>query len=200
MMENEFNIDECTAKVIKKYPQRAKDIVQSFDEKQIKSKEWLYNELSVLPIPEPRRIYVAGSWYGNILVPYLLDLFPNIPIKLHDLDEEVTKISRNFYFKDNEFVKTEAIDSTEFLYHRFLVNTSCEHMQPLKCKPNTYVVLQSNNYTEIEDHINCVDSPEQLAEQYNVDKIYYKGSLDFEKYQRFMVIGITTQGNRLNEG
>lgn len=186
-----FQIDEYTAKALKKYPHRVKDIVQSFDYKQVQCKKWLYDELMNIGIPDPRVIYVAGSWYGNILVPYLLDIFPNTPIRLHDLDEEVTKISRNIYFENNKLVKSDAINCSEFEYHNFVVNTSCEHMQPLKCRPNTYVVLQSNNYTEIEDHINCVESADELAHQYNVKEIYYKGELEFEKYTRFMVIGRT---------
>jgi len=51
-------------------------------------------------------------------------------------------------------------------------------------------VLQSNNYREITQHINCVDTVEDFANQYvsklrNI-KFYEK---DFSKYKRFMIIG-----------
>ena len=52
------------------------------------------------------------------------------------------------------------------------------------------MVLQSNNYKEINEHINCSDSLEDFANLYvsklrNI-KIYQK---DFVKYKRFMIIG-----------
>ena len=55
---------------------------------------------------------------------------------------------------------------------------------------HTLVVLQSNNYKEIGQHVNCVDSVEDFANQYvgklrNI-KFYEK---DFVKYKRFMLIG-----------
>lgn len=185
-----FQIDEYTARAIKKFPQKAQDIVQSFDKKQVKCKEWLYNELLNLPI-NPERIYVAGSWYGNVLVPYLLNLYPDVDIRLHDVSEETIYISKNIYFKDIANVKPDVVDSTKYEYKHFMINTSCEHMQPLKCRSGTYVALQSNNYVEIKDHINCVNSPDELADQYNVSEVYYSGSLQFEKYTRYMVIGKT---------
>ena len=80
-------------------------------------------------------------------------------------------------------------DSIEFEYGHMLINTSCEHMRPLNVKPRTYVVLQSNNYRTVEDHINCVDSCDELVEQYELSHTYYTGSLDFPTYTRFMVIG-----------
>lgn len=189
-LKMQFQIDEYTARAIKKFPHRAHDIVQSFDEKQVKCKQWLYDELSNIPIAS-QRIYVAGSWYGNILVPHLMDLYPDSEIRLHDIDEETIYISKNIYFKDCPMVKPDVVDSSEYEYKYFMINTSCEHMQPLKCRPNTYVVLQSNDYKEVEEHTNCVDSPDELADQYNVSEVYYSGELKFKNYTRFMVIGKT---------
>lgn len=184
-----FQIDNVTAKVIKKYPHRALDIVQSLSEKQITCKQWLYDTLINIPIDDPKKIFIAGSWYGNILVPLIQDIYPNIPIKLHDIDQEVIDIARKIYFINDDQVKCETIDSSEYEYHSFMVNTSCEHMLPLKVKKKTYVVLQSNNYRGIEGHVNCVDSTQELAQQYNVSEIYYSGELEFENYTRYMVIG-----------
>ena len=39
-----YSMDQTTQKAIKKFPHRAVDIAQSFDIKQIKSKEWLIKE------------------------------------------------------------------------------------------------------------------------------------------------------------
>ena len=99
-----FQIDEYTARAIKKFPQKAQDIVQSFDKKQVKCKEWLYNELLNLPI-NPERIYVAGSWYGNVLVPYLLNLYPDVDTELvraEALEQSQGNYEIKVFFKDKE--------------------------------------------------------------------------------------------------
>ena len=188
-MSKMFQMDQATSKAIKKFPHKACDIAQSFDEKQIKCKKWLYQKLSNIPIPEQKRIYIAGSWYGNILVPRIQKLYPQTEIRLHDIDQEAILISKNYYFKNNNLVKSDCVDCSKYQYKYFVINTSCEHMIPLKCRQGTYVVLQSNNYRNIDEHINCVDSVEELAHQYNVSEVYYAGELDFENYTRFMVIG-----------
>jgi len=186
----QYYIDPITAQAIKKYPHRTRDIVQSFDEKQLKCKQWLYDELKGLNIRPRKKIYVAGSWFGNILVPYLRDLYKDTEIRLHDIDEEVIKISKGVYFRNDELVKPEVVDATKYeKYKDMVINTSCEHIPSLSIREGSIVVLQSNDYREISEHINCVDSPEQLADQYGVKKIYYSGELEFEKYTRFMIIG-----------
>ena len=58
-------MDEKTQRAIKKYPHRAVDIAQSFDSKQVACKQWLYNELSNLDIPQQKRIYIAGFGIGG---------------------------------------------------------------------------------------------------------------------------------------
>ena len=59
-----------------------------------------------------------------------------------------------------------------------------------KLEQHTLVVLQSNNYKEINEHVNCSDNLDDFANLYvsklrNI-KIYQK---DFIKYKRFMLIG-----------
>jgi len=184
-----FVMDAVTQRAIKKFPHRAVDIVQSYDEKQVRCKDWLCEHIEMANIPSVKRMYIAGSWYGNVLVPRLKEIFPDTEIRLHDIDEEVVGISKNIFFKDDDLVKADLIDCSAHEYKYLVINTSCEHMPPLKVRPGSYVALQSNNYREIEDHTNCVDSAEELATQYGVNEILYKGDLEFEKYTRFMVIG-----------
>ena len=191
-----FVMDAVTQRAIKKFPHRAVDIVQSYDEKQVRCKDWLCAHIEMADIPSVKRIYIAGSWYGNVLVPQLKEIYPDTEIRLHDIDEEVVGISKNIFFKDDDYIKPELIDSSEHFYKYFLINTSCEHMAPLdikRAKPGgatkTYVALQSNDYFGIEGHINCVRSVDELADQYKVKDIIFAGDLEFEKYTRFMVIG-----------
>jgi hypothetical protein len=184
-----FYIDPITQKAIRKFPHRAADIAKSFDEKQIKCKQWLYEELLKCNLPEKKKIYIAGAWFGTTVIPLIRNIYPNSQIIAHDLDEEVIKISKSLYFPEDDSIRFIEKDCELETYHDMLINTSCEHMQPLMCRKKTYVILQSNNYTEIEEHINCVNSPDELARQYNVSRLYYMGELKFQNYTRYMVIG-----------
>ena len=79
-----------------------------------------------------------------------------------------------------------------------LINTSCEHMFPMrrfrelnkKLSGNPIYVLQSTNEDKYEDHINCVNGPEELAEQAEFVDIMYSGTKILDNgMERFMVIG-----------
>ena len=55
---------------------------------------------------------------------------------------------------------------------------------------NWFYVLQSTNETKYDDHINCVNSPEELVNQANLKQVLYKGSKVLDNgMTRFMVIG-----------
>ena len=75
-----------------------------------------------------------------------------------------------------------------------IINTSCEHIENFAkwydlIPDGKLVVLQSNNYYEIEEHVNCVRSIEEFAVKAPMDNILYSGELDLPKYKRFMLIG-----------
>ena len=77
-----------------------------------------------------------------------------------------------------------------------IINTSCEHMYHMKkfkeLNPalNPIYILQSTNDTKYDDHINCVNNVNELAEQANINEIYFSGSKVLHSgMTRFMVIG-----------
>jgi len=74
-----------------------------------------------------------------------------------------------------------------------VINTSCEHVENFsnwydKVPQGRLVVLQSNNYFEHDEHINCVDSLEEFKKQCPMD-IVFSGELELPLYKRFMLIG-----------
>jgi hypothetical protein len=76
-----------------------------------------------------------------------------------------------------------------------VINTSCEHIVDFdkwysKIPNQTIVVLQSNNYFEIDDHINCSKDILEFAEQTPMTDCLYSGVLELPKYTRFMRIGV----------
>ena len=75
-----------------------------------------------------------------------------------------------------------------------IINTSCDHIEKFTewfnaIPRDKLVVLQSNNYFEIDDHINCVKNITEFKQQAPLSNIIYEGELELEKYTRFMLIG-----------
>ena len=196
-MYMKFYIDETTRKVLKKFPDKAVDVANSCDPNKINAKQRLVSRINLLqknntlqnPIP---RISIVGGWYGNILIP-LLDMYVNYEkIDFYEIDEEAIHISKNHFFESRIKINYILQDATkvEFSGNRHLIiNTSAEHMDPLNIKSGILAV-QSNDYTEINDHINCVYSEDELIKQYNFSKVWYSNTKKYDnKYNRFTVIG-----------
>ena len=86
----------------------------------------------------------------------------------------------------------------EYSKSDIVINTSCEHLHQQtiydtidKLERGTLVVLQSNNYHQLQEHINTVKDLQEFVSQYqsrliNIDMF----EKDFLDYKRFMVIGI----------
>ena len=75
-----------------------------------------------------------------------------------------------------------------------IINTSCEHIDNFvewyeKIPTGKLVVLQNNNFFEVNEHVNCVNDLEEFADQAPLSKILYEGELELPKYKRFMRIG-----------
>lgn len=96
----------------------------------------------------------------------------------------------NFYYEtnaDNKVVKMKDNPDT-------FINTSCEHMENFaewyaNIPDGKLVVLQSNNFYSIEEHVNCVGSIDEFAIKAPMQNILYSGELELPKYKRFMLIG-----------
>ena len=51
-------------------------------------------------------------------------------------------------------------------------------------------ILQSNNYIQVEEHINCKENLEDFVSEFKIGKLLFKGTLKLDKYDRYMVIFI----------
>lgn len=202
--------------ILREYPNRIDDFLQSFDYNQIECKKWLVRSLKDEMLKrnhmnKPLTIAVIGCWYANIIVPFLMNnLQPNYKISeiiLVDKDEEALKISRkiNQKYKNIKYRCLDAnFDKIEFHVH-IAINTSAEHMadtvnikfknNKIKFKNNKIVwAIQSNDLYDIREHVNCVSSEAELAIKNNIDVPWYKGRKALigtggKSYNRFMVIG-----------
>ena len=75
-----------------------------------------------------------------------------------------------------------------------IINTSCEHIEKFTewfnaIPKDKLVALQTNNYFDLPEHVNCVKDINQFKQQAPLSNIIYEGELELEKYTRYMLIG-----------
>jgi hypothetical protein len=193
-------------------------IFESLSPNQISSKKWMIEELkNIVDNKEIQKIEIVGSWYGYPLIQFLKDLLFIEKIECWDIDKEARMIANmyNEIFKSKDFVSVYGKNywehSRDGSEATLLINTSSEHMKEsfhmmsqLHRKNKFYVkepliVIQSNDMHHIDEHINCVDSEEELIDKHKIRKVLYSGSqniiewhdtkIEESEYKRFMVIG-----------
>ena len=178
---------------------RFKDVLDSFSEGQFESKTWAIEELNKFVSDQYNECFIIGGWHG--LFSHLLSEsgFKN-KIVNSELDLTCHMIAKKLKIHDNiSFRHGNGIDLfSEYNYNdKIVVCTACEHIDEddldliiqLK-KPNMLMCLQSNNYYEVDSHINCKDSLEDFVSSLPLKNILYSGQKNYKnKYDRFMVIG-----------
>ena len=126
-------------KVIKDDPSLEKDIYDSFSTNQMSAKTALLDAVDNLNILDKSSIVVIwGVWYGSILIPKLANKVKKI-IGI-DIDERPLYISKNRIFPNYENIEYICDDVFEtyrdaYLNTKLIINTSCEHMKPMKDWP-----------------------------------------------------------------
>tara|TARA_B110000438_G_C15653076_1_gene580428 strand:- start:208 stop:846 length:639 start_codon:yes stop_codon:yes gene_type:complete len=185
-----------------------KRVADSMNESQLVSKLWLVEELSNLNV-KPVNISLLAGWFAQYIVPLLYDNIESIEwIENFEMDRDIKQVAYKFntrYKKDNKYkisirnVMFGNLISLSSPTFDTVINCSCEHMYPMskfKKLKNTGVnddalyILQSSNDTQYDDHINCVNDADELADQANLVDILYAGKkLLPNGMTRFMVIG-----------
>jgi|TARA_R110002167_G_C12658792_1_gene649722 hypothetical protein len=214
-VDDGFLIDTHTW--ISNYQDRA-DLNDHFSRGQIKSKLWLMEELrNVVSGNELGTVVLYGGWYATIahfffkfFSPsrlYSIDLDPTT-VEVADSFNKRQGIDNNWQFKAFEYdvnkinyngkkfsipsdKDTMGITQLE-ITPTVIVNTSCEHMNEdwfYNLPDGQFVVLQTNDYFENEQHINCCKDIKEVLNKYKFSEVYFSGELDTQLYNRFMVIG-----------
>ena len=172
---------------------QVKSIIDSLNDTQTKSKDWLIEKSKeYFTFFDNPKICVAAGWYG--LLAYKLKEYGNVIS--FDKDPQCKTIGQKLY-KDVSFATAE-IEYFNFKTYDIVVCTSCEHLKQeviddmiRRIKPGALVILQSNNFDfEIEDHINCHNSVKEFNQTLHLEKMLYNGTLELDKFDRYMVIGI----------
>lgn len=178
---------------------RFKDVLDSFSEGQIFNKHWAAQELNKLINDSHQECVVIGSWYGLFSHIFAQSGFKGRIINI-ELDFVCNNIAKMLKVHDNIIFKHG--DGMELFHelnygNKILVCTACEHIDDeelsftLQQKHKDMIVcLQSNNYYEIDSHINCKDNLKDFIYSLPLKNIMYSGSKRHKnEYDRFMVIG-----------
>ena len=185
-----------------------KRVLDSMNESQLISKMWLVQELLNLNI-KPINISLLAGWFAQYTVPLLIDNFKTIEwIENFEMDRGIKNVAYKFnkrYKDDKKYkvsIKNVMFDNLVSLSSPnfdTVINCSCEHMYPMSkfrelsntgVNNNTLYVLQSSDDTQYDDHINCVNDADELAEQANIIDVMYAGKKLLPNGMiRFMVIG-----------
>ena len=180
-----------------------KRVMDSLNSSQLQSKLWLIEELNRIEIKATNVCLIAG-WYAQYVVPLLLDIFPSIQlIENFEIDKDIREMTYRFNkrFKDEDKYRV-TIKNIMFKElgreHDFdlVINCACEHMFPMwkfreiNEEQDPVYVLQSSDDDTHEDHINCIQSADELIEQARILDVIYSGSIKLHNgTTRFMVIG-----------
>jgi hypothetical protein len=188
----------------------------SFSRGQIKSKLWLVEELEKLDL-DLGTVFLCAGWYATLAAMLFESQCKITKVRSFDIDPSCSIIAdtvNKSKVVDEWKFKASTLDIHEITYplnyktYRFnntaveltddpdtIINTSCEHIENFNQWysniPNGKIlVLQTNNYFDIDDHINCSDSLDSFKKQTPMSVELYSGELDLVKYTRYMRIGI----------
>jgi len=179
---------------------------------QIKSKEWLIDHLP----KELGKVFICAGWYGtlaammfranlNITEIRTFDVDPSCAVIAENMNR--TEVQQEWKFKASTLDILDMTYPTKYVTYRAngtsvlleempdtIINTSCEHIKYFQewydhIPTGTTLVLQSNNYFEHNQHINCVPCLKEFKKRAPMSEIFYAGELFLPKYTRFMLIG-----------
>jgi len=202
-------------------PDKIDRFIESISPNQIDCKQWLVDSFDNVIVPcqdfEDRqeiKVEIIGGWFGFPLIEMLVQRFGDKlgRVSFFEMDPFACRVLGRYIQiigRDNlPPINIHKQDYFEYKNERrahLIINTSCEHMQDMKImkeyyiKPErTLVVMQSNDKDDEPDHINCVSSCDELAEQGGFDILWggsktltsgAKSDNNMVWWNRFMVMG-----------
>lgn len=193
------------------------DLTDALSIGQLKSKRWLVSELEELNL-ELGTIFLCAGWYATLASMLFNSNCKLEKIRSFDIDPSCAPIAdclNRSQVLDSWKFKAATADILDLNYSNSvysvlrsngsscelsdipttLINTSCEHIKDFntwysQIPDNKLLVLQTNNYFEIEDHHNCSATLDEFSGQTPMTRIFYSGELNLGQYKRFMRIGI----------
>ena len=189
-----------------------------FSQGQLQSKLWLIKELKKCNV-DLGTVFLCAGWYATLATMLFESKINVDKIRSFDIDDTCVDIAETFnkpWFVDQWRFKSITQDIMNINYNEHtwqywsnannrmsypitdlpdtIINTSCEHIENFeewyaKIPDGKLVILQSNNYYEIEEHINCVKDIKEFGNMARMTGPLFAGELELPKYKRFMLIG-----------
>ena len=201
---------------LRKYKDNTEFNADCFSRGQLESKLWLVKELQKTKV-DLGTVFLCAGWYATLATMLFESSITVDKIRSFDIDDTCRAIAETFnkpWVKDNWKFKSSTKDIMDINYEfeRYeviradgttcplddtpdtIINTSCEHIENFEewyamIPSGKLVILQSNNFFEVEEHINCATDLDDFSKMASMEHVYYKGELELEKYTRYMKIG-----------
>ena len=194
------------------------DLRDLFSKGQMESKKWLVDELIKLNL-DLKTIFLCAGWYGSLATFLFESGISLDKIRSFDVNPSCANIADTFNrsWVNNSWqfkAITQDIFDIDYNEHMWqcwsnsnnrmsypitdkpdtIINTSCEHIKDFtawynKIPKDKLIVLQSNNYFEVSDHVNCSENLLEFSLTCPMSNVLYEGKLELPKYDRFMKIG-----------
>jgi spermidine synthase len=174
--------------------------LESFWKGQVRSKAWLVETLYICNHIDTPRIIIHGGWNGVLAsILFNSEIHPS-HITSVDIDPACRDIASTVNKRQEIEGRFEAVtcDMTEYEYtgqFDIVINTSVEHITPTeysrwfdRVPQEAMVVLQSNNYFDLDEHVNCSPSLNEFKRESHLAPMF-SGIFNTEKYDRYMIIG-----------
>jgi len=195
------------------------DLNDAFSWGQLKSKRWLITEIEKLNL-NLGTVFLCAGWYATLAAMLFKSSCQLDKIRSFDIDETCSPVADTInanFVKENWKFKSITQDIFDINYEEHvwqtwskannrmsypiaevpdtIINTSCEHINNFstwfnKIPSGKILILQTNNYFDIDGHVNCSESLKDFAAQTPMTTELYSGELHLTKYTRYMRIGI----------
>lgn len=189
-----------------------------FSRGQIQSKLWLVKELEKCNV-ELGTVFLCAGWYATLATMLFESNIKVNKIRSFDIDPSCVDIAEVFnapWYKNEWQFKalTQDIMDIDYNEHTWqywsnknnrlsypitdtpdtVINTSCEHIIDFdswykKIPEGKLVILQSNDFIDVDEHVNCVKDSIHFEKMAPLSKVLFTGELPLEKYTRYMRIG-----------
>ena len=176
-------------------------IAVGLNRNQMASKRWLVDTLHATCGGRYGTVLVLGGWIGVLAALLLHDRrFEIDRIVSIDVDPGCESIARSLnatHVARGRFDARSA-DMRELDYAAeaadLVINTSCEHVEGFgrwyaRIPDGQRLVLQSNDYVAVSEHVNCVRDLDAFRAQAPMRDLGFAGARALRRYTRFMLIG-----------
>ncbi len=192
-------------------------LADGLNKNQIASKKWLIEKLYEAVGNRLGTVYILAGWYGVLGAMLLHDGRFNIDKVLSiDIDSSCREVAQSLnrthvaggmFHAVTADIRDLNLDQAELdvankdgVMHKLvarpdlIINTSCEHLEQFdqwyqQVPAGMLQVLQSNNFYDCEEHVNCVPDIDSFQRQAPMSQLLFAGALQLKKYSRFMLIG-----------